>query len=241
MSTYTLKQIGSVLLTFALFAWFTSWQVSLLFCIGVGFHEYSHILAAKMMKLKTGGFFLIPFVGGVSFVTSRYKTYGQQAFVALAGPIGGGLLAGVTAVAYHYTGYSFLALAANWMCILNLFNLLPFSFMDGGQVMGTITYSINRTLGMICYIVSTVIAIGALAYFAPTLAVLIILFGGVSVWMELKNWNYLRKGMTWMVSDYYLNPPNKLHPYQIAVIIMVWGGTILSLSKLLLSLQSITN
>lgn len=230
MSNQTLKQIASVILTFAVFAWITSWQVALLFCIGIGFHEYSHILAAKMFGLKTKGFYLIPFVGGVALIEGRYKHYKEQAVVALAGPLGGGLLATVTAGAHYITGYTFFADAAIWMSILNLFNLLPLSFLDGGQVLGTITYSINRTLGMVCYIASTVIAIGILLYVAPMLVLFIGLFGGVSIWLELKNWNYLRKGMTWMVPDYYLNPPKSLSGGQIALTVIAWlcvaGGLI---------------
>ncbi len=230
MNDQTKKQIGFAIFTFFIYTLLVNWKAALLLTIGVGFHEYSHLLAAKYMGMKTKGFYLVPFMGGVAFVEGKYKSLGQQAFVVLAGPAGGGLLALVTAGAYLVTGVPFLAAAASWMCLLNLFNLLPLSSMDGGQLMGTITYSINRTLGMVCMVISNVVAAVIMWKVNMVLFALVLLFGGISVVDEIRNWNYFRKGMHYMCSENYLHPPKKLSGFQMFLTIAGWVGTFVILA-----------
>jgi len=225
MNSHLKKQIGFGLFTFAIYTLLVGWQAAIMLLVGVGFHEYSHLLAAKRMGLPTKGFYLLPFIGGVALVSGKYKTFGQQAFVVLAGPVGGGVLALVTAGTYFLTGVPALAAAAAWMCWLNLFNLLPLSFMDGGQLLGTITYSINKTFGMVIRIVSTLIAVVVLWFFNPILSGLVILFGGSGVILELRNWHYYRTERTYMCDEDYLNPPTRLSRGQMALTIGGWAAT----------------
>lgn len=226
----SLKQIGYALATFAVYTWLLNWKVALLLTIGIGFHEYSHILAAKMMGLKTKGFYLVPFMGGVALIEGRYRTYGQQAFVVLGGPIGGGLLATVTAVVYYITGYPILAAAAQWMFFLNLFNLLPMSLLDGGQIMNTITYSINHTFGVVMLTISTVAAVVVLWFWNPILAGLALVYGGFYAWSEIHSWFAKRDGRTWLMTEAQRNPPVSLSTGQLLVtsgsfmLTVVWLG-----------------
>ena len=228
MST-RMKQIGFAIMTFAVYMAIINWKVALLLTVGVGFHEYSHLWAAKRLGLATKGFYLVPFMGGVAFITDRYKRYSQQSFVVIMGPVGGGLLALVTAGAWYLTGLPFLAAAASWMCFLNLFNLLPLSFMDGGQLMDTICYSVNRTFGMVLHIISTVVAGVVLWHFNPVIAGLVIFLGGGSLIVEIKNWDNFRKGKTWLCSDAYLNPPAPLSKKEMSLTATSWLVTLLIL------------
>jgi Zn-dependent protease len=241
MSSSRLKQIGSVVLTFLIYTWLLNWQAGLLLVVGIAFHEQSHLLAAQRMGMKTNKFYLVPFLGGVAFVSERYRSYAQQAFVVLAGPIGGGLLAIATAGLYWITGsqFPFLAAAAYWMAFLNLFNLFPLSFMDGGQVMGTITYSINETLGMVCLAVSTFLAIFILWHFNPFISVLVAFYGGTAVWKEIKDWKAKRDGKEWLCSNSYLYRPRKLDRLQMVLTISCWLGSAALLGALMLQLQRI--
>jgi hypothetical protein len=177
------------------------------------------------MGLQTKGFYLVPFLGGVALVADRYKTYGQQAFVVLAGPVGGGLLALVTAGTYYITGIPFLAAAAAWMCYLNIFNLFPLSFLDGGQLMTTITYSLNRTVGVVLYTLSSVIATFILWRFNPALSIMVGVLGGMSVASEIRNLMAWRRGDTWLCSDSWLNPPKALTKKQMLLTVLGWAAT----------------
>jgi Zn-dependent protease len=223
MSSSLKKQIGFALLSVAAYTLVFNLPLALLLVIGVGWHEYCHILAAKRMNLRTGGFYLLPFIGGVALVKERYRSLGQQAFVVLAGPVGGGLLAGALAGLYFVTGVPFLAAAASWMAIMNLFNLLPFSFLDGGQLLGTITFSLNRTLGMVCLAVSTLAACIAMWFLSPVLFILILILGGVQAWKEYKNWRAWKDGDFHLCSEDYLAPPRALSKTQMALTIGGWA------------------
>lgn len=190
-----------------------NWKVATLLVVAVAWHEQSHLWAAQKLGLKTNQFYLIPFVGGVSLVSERYKNYAQQAFVVIMGPVGGGLLAAACAGVYFYTGsqYSWLASAALWMAILNLFNLLPLSFLDGGQMMRCITHSINTTFGVMFMTASTIVGVVIMfKFFNPVLGVLIILFGGSATLLELRDWKYAREGKELMCSSNWTNRPDKL-------------------------------
>lgn len=216
------KQVMSAVITFALYSILLGWKVGLLLMVAIGFHEYGHLWAANRMGLRTKGFYFLPFMGGVALVGDRYKTYAQQAFVVLMGPAWGGALAAVSWGVYFLTHQAFWLQAANWMAIINLFNLFPLAFLDGGQLLGTLTYSINRTLGMICYSISTLVATVALYQFNPLISVMIGFFGGMSVATEVKNWWNYRRGDTWLVPDHYLNPPKRLALWQAFLTVGSW-------------------
>lgn len=233
------KQIGSVILTFVVYAFLLSWKSAILMVIGVGFHEYSHLFAARKLGLKTKGFYLMPFLGGVAFINDRYLSLRQNAIVSLAGPLGGGLLALVCAIVYWSSGVQFFGEAAVWMAILNGFNLLPLSFLDGGQVMGTITYSINRTLGFYCLAISTAIAVVLLVYLNPFLAGLIGFLGGLQVYVEYKNLTNYKQGNLSMCTESYLNPPKALSRMEMAVVIWAWLTMFLGLLYITVSLAPI--
>lgn len=218
------KQILSVVFTIAVYTAVLggNWKVALLLAIGVGFHEYGHLWAAKKMGMATKGFFLMPFMGGVALVAGRYRTYAQQAFVVIMGPIWGAFLAMVSLGVFYLTHQPFFLKAACWMAWLNMMNLLPLSFLDGGQLMGTITYSINRTFGMVCHTISTAVAAVGFWFLNPVIAIIVIVFGGTSVYKEIKNWWNLRQGNTWLVDETYMNHPRKLKLWQAALTLGVW-------------------
>lgn len=238
------RRVIWALITIAIYAFFFhSIWVALLIAGAVSWHEMSHLWAAKKMGLKTLGFTLYPFIGGVATVDDRYKTYGQQSFVVLAGPMGGGLGAIATAILYvvlykfFHLDLGWLCAAAYWMCFLNLFNLLPLSFMDGGQLMNTMTYSINRTLGVFCYGISTLVAAALFAFMAPVLAMFIAFMGGISLMAEFKNWQAWRKGQTWLCSDSWNNPPQRLTILQGLATAFLWVITIVVLAGTMVYLK----
>lgn len=238
MNSFRNKQIFFAIFTFVVYTLLINWKVAILLMVGVGFHEYCHLWAARRMGLETKGFFLVPFMGGVALVAGRYRAYAQQAFVVLAGPAGGGLLAFVTAGLYYLTGLPFLAASAMWICVLNLFNLYPLSFLDGGQLLDTISYSINRTLGVILHTLSFVVAAVVLFKLNIVIAILIIFFGGASVISEWRNWKALREDKTWLLTESWINPSQKMSIGKIALTIGGWVITVILLVSLMAVLHS---
>jgi len=226
----TLKQFLFSIFTVGVYSVLWGWKIALLISIAIGWHECSHLLAAKYLKLKTGGFTLIPFVGGVALIMERYKARWQQSFVAIMGPVGGGFLALLTTLAWYITGWQVLAPAAFYMSLLNLLNLLPLAMLDGGQLMDTITYSINRTFGMVAHVVSTAIAIVAITWkINMTIGILIAIFGIPQIIVEIGNWREFHKGNFQACTQEYLSPPTKMNWKQMLLVAGAWIGTMIIL------------
>lgn len=190
--------------------------------IAIGFHESCHLWAARRVGLQTKGFYMLPFMGGVALVADRYKTLAQQAFVVLAGPVGGGLLALVTVLLYHLTGWPIVAAAAAWMLLVNAFNLLPLAFLDGGQLLDTITYSIGRTIGMVFKIASNIVAPIVIFFFNPAVALLVIFTGFGTIVREYHNWKHYKDKDYKLCDDNYLHPPQKLSVNNMILTLSVW-------------------
>lgn len=234
MSTL-MKQIGLAILTFTIYSLIWNWQVAATICIGIGFHEYSHLWAAKKVGLATKGFYLIPFIGGMALVTEGFKTRRDQAFISIMGPIGGGLLALATIVAYMLTGNHMLGAASVWMVYINLFNLLPLSILDGGQLMDTITYSINRTVGFVFKTISTVVGMVIIwHFFSPILAVFIGILGIsqiISEYKILKTINHFRltQGIEGLHVDHFIsdliNEPKTMSKMNMVYTVFAWFST----------------
>jgi Zn-dependent protease len=146
---FKLTKVGFAVASFAGYALLFSWKFALLLMIAVGFHESGHVWAMKRMGIKTKGFYFLPFIGGAAIAEESYKTYGENAYIAIMGPIWGLAMAFGAACLYWFTGNPLWAAAGAWMSTLNLFNLLPVNPLDGGQLMRSICFSINKTLGIV--------------------------------------------------------------------------------------------
>lgn len=240
------KRILWAIATIAIYTWFfhSIWP-ALLIAGAISWHESCHLMAAKKMGLRTRGFTLYPFIGGMALVDDYYRSYGQQAFVVLAGPVGGGLGAIATGLVYtllksvFHVDLPWLCAAAYWMAFINLFNFLPLSFMDGGQLMSTITYSINRTLGVFSFALSTIVAIVGLCLISPILGMFVAFFGGAQTANELMAWNSWRKGETWKCPDHWNNPPKNLSGFQMLEVIISWTVASIALVAMMMFLKKL--
>lgn len=170
------KQILSIIITLLVYTYYVDFYTASICVIGVGFHEYSHLFCAQRLKLKTKGFYIIPFLGGISLISGKYPSFKEKAAVALAGPIGGGLLAtligilGICASSFH------LERAAYLMAAFNLFNLLPLVFLDGGQILDVIFISINEKFAVVLKAALTIVAVYMLHKISFMITGIIIMF-----------------------------------------------------------------
>ena len=121
--------------------WFGSWRFGLGFVLLILVHELGHFAEARRQHLPVTLPTFIPFLG--AFVTVRHAGIPpwRRALVSLAGPFVGGLgAAAVWAVgSAHNTVW--LIVLANVGFLLNVFNLLPIGFLDGGAVFQAISQS----------------------------------------------------------------------------------------------------
>lgn len=232
-------------LLFALFSFLfysvLGWKVAVLIMGGVAFHECGHIWAAHRMGLKTKGFYLIPLMGGAAIMDDTYKTYWQQSFTVLMGPLWGGALAFGSAFMYWQTGSTVWAGAASWLAWMNMFNLLPLAFLDGGQILDTITYSFSRRVGLICRTVSMAVAVPVVWTFNPIISILIALTGIFSLQSEYKNYNLFLRGKLHLTDDEYKNHPKALNKNQLAITLVVYVLALTSLFWLSTKMSAVGN
>ena len=183
---FKFTKVGLAGLSLAGYSAVYSWKFAVLLMIAIGFHESGHVWAMKKMGIKTKGFYFLPFIGGAAIAEEQYKTYGENAYIAIMGPIWGAVLAVLCATAYWITGIPMLAAAAAWMATLNLFNLLPITPLDGGQLVRSIAFSIHKGLGVIFLVLSMAGTIFIMWKLHIGLFALILLVGGLELFLELR-------------------------------------------------------
>lgn len=179
-------KVGLAALSLAGYAAVFNWKFGLLLMIAVGFHESGHVWAMKKMGIKTRGFYFLPFIGGAAIAEENYRTYGENAYIAIMGPIWGALLAWMCGIAYWLTGLPMLAAAAAWMATLNLFNLLPITPLDGGQLVRSIAFSIHKNVGVLFLAISLVGAALIMWKLRIGLFVLILAVGALELFLEVR-------------------------------------------------------
>jgi Zn-dependent protease len=125
-----------------------TWQFALVITGMLVVHEYGHLLLMKHHKMRTKGMYLIPFIGAAAVADEDFPTRKAEAEIAIAGPLVGAALAVISGLLYAVTNNPYLAAVASWMALINLFNLIPVSPLDGGRVLKSITFSISTKLGL---------------------------------------------------------------------------------------------
>lgn len=190
-----LKQIGSCIISFIIYAWLLNPKVALVLLGGIVFHECGHLYAAKYMGLKTNGLYIIPFVGGVSLIAGKYQRYSQMSFVLLAGPIAGAILSLIFYLLYLCTGNVFIGTSAYWMAWLNLFNLIPLAMLDAGQLVEAILYSINDKVAAVFLTASYAIGAILIGQINIFIAAWIIFLGVSVVWAAWRKISWKRQGL----------------------------------------------
>jgi Zn-dependent protease len=170
---------GTMLLSVAVYAWIYGWPYAVGFVGLIFVHEMGHYLAARQRGLDVGAPTFIPFVGAWIELKQRPHNVETEAYVGLAGPLVGTLGALVCYFAgRHLNNQLLLALAYSGF-ILNLFNLIPVSPLDGGRITAVLSPRI--------WFVGLPVLIAAFLYSPSPLLILI----GIIVLPQLKAaWNY---------------------------------------------------
>jgi Zn-dependent protease len=129
-----LKTGGSMVVTIWVYAlsfglWFALGFVLLIFV-----HECGHLIAARRLGLKVGAPVFIPFMGAFIALQEAPKDAWIEAQVGIGGPLLGTLGAVACVGLYLVTGNPMFQALAYTGFFLNLFNLAPIGFLDGGRI-----------------------------------------------------------------------------------------------------------
>ena len=134
LKSKALISILSMLFTIWVYAQIYGWPFAVGFVALLLVHEMGHYVAARRRGMNVGLPAFIPFVGAWINLREMPHDAETEAYVAFAGPFIGTL--GAFAV-YFYgrnTGQELWVAVAYSGFLLNLFNLIPISPLDGGRI-----------------------------------------------------------------------------------------------------------
>lgn len=130
---------GTMLLSVFAYALVWGWPYAAGFVALLFLHEMGHFVAARQRGLAVGAPTFIPFVGAWIQMKQMPHDAETEAYVGLAGPVAGTAAALACFEASRYFGSPLLLALAYAGFMLNLFNLLPISPLDGGRVTAVIS------------------------------------------------------------------------------------------------------
>ncbi len=126
--------VGSMLLTIWIYAAIYGFPFAAGFVAMILIHEMGHYLAARQRGLDVGLPAFIPFVGAWINLREQPRDAETEAYVAYAGPFVGTLAAFAAYFWGRQNGSDLWMAIAYSGFIINLFNLIPVSPLDGGRI-----------------------------------------------------------------------------------------------------------
>lgn len=182
----TLISTGVTALLYAqLFGWAFGVGIVLLILI----HESGHLVVARLMGMPVTLPVVIPFLGAFVSMKQQPRTVEQESVMAIGGPILGSIAAGLCYLgALAMPGSSdaqLLKALAYFGFLINLFNLVPVTPLDGGRVLSLLSKWFN--------VAGLVIAAGLLLFetqggnHASPVLFLVLLFGAYSTFQRFRS------------------------------------------------------
>ncbi|MDR3418735.1 MAG: site-2 protease family protein [Nevskia sp.] len=130
---------GTMLLSVAAYSLVFGWRYAVGFVLLIFFHEMGHYLAARQRGLNVGAPAFIPFVGAWIQLKDLPHDAETEAYVGIAGPIAGTVASLACYVGGRYIGSDLLVALSYSGFMINLFNLIPVSPLDGGRITAVIS------------------------------------------------------------------------------------------------------
>jgi len=137
----------STAVTAVLYAQLFGWAFGVGIVLLILVHESGHVVVARAIGLPVTLPILIPFLGAFVSMKQQPRTVAQESVMAIGGPILGSIAAGLCYLGYlsmpgSATGQLLRALAY-FGFLINLFNLVPVTPLDGGRVLSLLSKWFN--------------------------------------------------------------------------------------------------
>ncbi len=129
----------SMLVSVFAYALLWGWPYAVGFVALIFIHEMGHYVAARQRGLAVGAPTFIPFVGAWIQLKDLPHNVETEAFVGIAGPVAGTAAALACFELARWQGSGLMLALAYSGFMLNLFNLLPISPLDGGRITAVIS------------------------------------------------------------------------------------------------------
>lgn len=130
---------GTMLLSIFTYALVYGWRYAAGF-VGLLFvHEMGHFMAARQRGLDVGAPTFVPFVGAWIQLKEQPIDAETEAYVGIAGPMLGSAAAFVCYLLARESGSGLLLALAYAGFVINLFNLIPVTPLDGGRIVSVVS------------------------------------------------------------------------------------------------------
>lgn len=189
-----LGKFGPTLISMALTVGYMAWRFGWAFGLGaltlIAVHESGHLLAARYEGIRAGmPIFLGPF-GAVIGLKQPLKDARQEAVIGIGGPVlgtAGAILMLIWSQGFAIGSYGrgLLLALAYFGFFVNLFNLIPFSPLDGGRVASALSPWAN-VVGLVI-VVGLILAPAGVGIHLNPVLVLILIVGGINLWQRLRH------------------------------------------------------
>jgi Zn-dependent protease len=170
---------GSMLVSIAAYALLWGWKFAVGFVLLLFVHELGHVWEARRQGLPVSAPMFIPFLGALITLKQLPDNAWNEAKVAIAGPIVGGLGAAAVWGLGEYLDSPLLVALAFTGFFLNLFNLAPISPLDGGRIVAAIHPAL--------WIAGLVLLLGLTIVAPNPILILILVLGGLESWRRWKH------------------------------------------------------
>lgn len=130
---------GTMIISMAAYAMLYGWQYAAGFVLLLFFHEMGHYIAARQRGLEVGAPTFIPFVGAWIQLKKLPHDVHTEAYVGIAGSLVGTLASVACYGLARGSGNSLLLALAYSGFMINLFNMIPISPLDGGRITAIIS------------------------------------------------------------------------------------------------------
>lgn len=172
--------------------------------LAILFHEAGHAAGMRLFGFRDVRMFFIPFFGAAVSGRPRGVVAWKEAMVSLLGPLPG-ILAGVVGMLLVSRQPTVLSVSVvQALVFLNVFNLLPFGFLDGGRFLGRVLFSRHRLLE-IAFLAAGSILLGLFALRGSLYIILFFAVLGLLAlpvrWRVLKGAAALRRQYPTLVPD----------------------------------------
>ncbi|MDB6119342.1 MAG: peptidase [Verrucomicrobiaceae bacterium] len=133
------KTGGSMILMMWIYSMQFGWVYAVGFVLLILVHETGHLIAARWYGLKVGAPVFIPFMGAFIALKEAPRNAWIEAVVGIGGPVAGTVGALVCHNIFTMTHEPFWLALAYTGYFLNLFNLMPVGFLDGGRIVNAVS------------------------------------------------------------------------------------------------------
>ncbi len=160
----------SFLVSIWFYTLFFGLKFAIVFVLLIAIHEFGHVIFVRGFGLSAPFVFFLPGFGAFTTWRDAPQSVYQESIIAFGGPLLG-TLGGLICYAYGFlTNEPFWYACANTAFFLNLFNMIPLSFFDGGRM----TAAISPNFWLFGFVLVIALAV-AFHWWSPILLLVVLL------------------------------------------------------------------